>query len=54
MELALFYLFAVVAVLASLGVIGQRNPMHSVLLLIVSFAALAGPLHRVSTRRSPP
>ena len=42
MELALFYLFAVVAVLASLGVIGQKNPMHSVLLLIVSFAALAG------------
>jgi NADH-quinone oxidoreductase subunit J len=42
MELALFYLFAVVAVLASLGVIGQGNPMHSVLLLIVSFAALAG------------
>jgi NADH-quinone oxidoreductase subunit J len=42
MELALFYLFAVVAVLASLGVVGQKNPMHSVLLLIVSFAALAG------------
>jgi len=42
MELALFYLFAVVAVLASLGVIGQGNPMHSVMLLIVSFAALAG------------
>jgi NADH-quinone oxidoreductase subunit J len=42
MELALFYLFAVVAVVASLGVIGQKNPMHSVLLLIVSFGALAG------------
>jgi len=29
-------------VLASLGVIGQRNPMHSVMLLITSFGALAG------------
>ena len=37
-----FYLFAALAVLASLGVIGQRNPMHSVMLLIVSFGALAG------------
>ena len=27
---------------ASLAVIGQRNPMHSVLLLIVSFGGLAG------------
>lgn len=38
----LFYLFAVITVLCSLGVIGQRNPMHSVLLLIGSFVALAG------------
>src|SRR5918999_1422820 len=37
-----FYIFAALAVLASLGVIGQRNPMHSVMLLIVSFGALAG------------
>ena len=37
-----FYIFASIAVLASLGVIGQRNPMHSVMLLIVSFGALAG------------
>jgi len=37
-----FYGFATVAILASLGVIGQRNPMHSVMLLIVSFGALAG------------
>ncbi len=37
-----FYIFAVIAVLASLGVVGQRNPMHSVMLLIVSFGALAG------------
>ena len=38
----LFYLFAVLAVACSLGVIGQRNPMYSVLLLIGSFVALAG------------
>lgn len=42
MHPALFYLFAAIAVLCSLGVIGQRNPMHSVLLLIGSFVALAG------------
>ena len=37
----LFLLFAAVAVAASLAVVLGRNPMHSVLLLIVSFAALA-------------
>jgi NADH-quinone oxidoreductase subunit J len=37
-----FYVFATIAVLASIGVIGQRNPMHSVMLLILSFGALAG------------
>jgi NADH-quinone oxidoreductase subunit J len=37
----LFYAFAAVAVAASLAVVLGRNPMHSVLLLIVSFAALA-------------
>jgi NADH-quinone oxidoreductase subunit J len=37
-----FYVFAIIAILASLGVVGQRNPMHSVMLLIVSFGALAG------------
>jgi NADH-quinone oxidoreductase subunit J len=41
-ELLLFYGFAALAVGASLLVIGQRNPMYSVLLLIASFAALAG------------
>ncbi len=40
--MTLFYLFAAVAVLASLLVIAQRNPMYSVLLLIVSFGALSG------------
>jgi len=38
----LFYVFATIAVVASLGVVGQRNPMYSVLLLIGSFVALAG------------
>ncbi len=37
-----FWVFAVVAVAASVLVIGQRNPMYSVLLLIVSFGALSG------------
>jgi NADH-quinone oxidoreductase subunit J len=37
-----FYIFGAIAVLASAGVIGQRNPMHSVMLLITSFGALAG------------
>jgi NADH-quinone oxidoreductase subunit J len=41
MTLILFYVFGGIAVLASLLVIGQRNPMYSVLLLIVSFGALA-------------
>jgi NADH-quinone oxidoreductase subunit J len=40
--LALFYLFATVAVVASLLVIAQRNPIYSVLLLIASFGALSG------------
>jgi len=42
MESILFYVFAGVTVIASLLVIGQRNPMYSVLLLIVSFGGLAG------------
>jgi len=41
-ELLIFYAFAALAVIASLAVVLGRNPMHSVLLLIVSFAALAG------------
>ncbi|MFB3854969.1 MAG: NADH-quinone oxidoreductase subunit J [Vicinamibacterales bacterium] len=41
-ESLLFYVFAAGAVVASLMVIGQRNPIYSVLLLIASFAALAG------------
>jgi NADH-quinone oxidoreductase subunit J len=41
-ETLVFYLLAGLAVIASALVIGQRNPMYSVLLLIASFAALAG------------
>ena len=42
METAAFYIFAAIAVVASLLVVGQRNPMYSVMLLITSFGALAG------------
>jgi NADH-quinone oxidoreductase subunit J len=42
MDVAAFYVFAALAVLASLFVVAQRNPMHSVMLLITSFGALAG------------
>jgi NADH-quinone oxidoreductase subunit J len=38
----LFYVFAAIAVVASLLVIAQRNPVYSVLLLIASFGALSG------------
>jgi NADH-quinone oxidoreductase subunit J len=40
--MTLFYLFAAVAVLTSLLVVFQRNPVYSVLLLIGSFGALSG------------
>jgi NADH-quinone oxidoreductase subunit J len=42
MDALFFWVFAAVAVIASLLVVGQRNPMYSVLLLIVSFGALSG------------
>jgi NADH-quinone oxidoreductase subunit J len=42
MDVFAFYIFAAIAIIASLMVVGQRNPMHSVVLLIVSFGALAG------------
>jgi NADH-quinone oxidoreductase subunit J len=42
METAAFYIFAVITVAASIGVVGQRNPMYSVMLLITSFGGLAG------------
>src|SRR6476660_7262139 len=42
MDRIVFYLFAGITVLASLGVVSSKNPMHSVMMLIVSFGALAG------------
>ena len=41
-ELFGFYVFAAIAVVSSLLVVGQPKPMHSVMLLIVSFGALSG------------
>jgi NADH-quinone oxidoreductase subunit J len=41
-ETLVFYLLAGLAILTSALVIGQRNPMYSVMLLIASFGALAG------------
>ncbi len=38
----LFYLFASVAVFASLGVITARNPLHAVLFLVLAFVSSAG------------
>src|SRR5262245_39541604 len=38
----MFYVFGGIAVVASLLVIAQRNPIYSVLLLIASFGALSG------------
>jgi NADH-quinone oxidoreductase subunit J len=38
----LFYLLSGVAIVASALVIGQRNPMYSIMLLIASFGALSG------------
>src|ERR1043165_2941943 len=40
-ETILFYLFSVMAIVASALVIGQRNPMYSIMLLITSFGALS-------------
>ena len=42
MDAILFWVLAAGAVTASVLVIGQRNPMYSVLLLIASFGALSG------------
>ena len=42
LNLILFYAFAAIAVVSTLLVIAQSNPIYSVLLLIASFMALAG------------
>ena len=41
-EIVTFYLLAGLAIVGSALVIGQRNPMYSVMMLILAFAALAG------------
>jgi NADH-quinone oxidoreductase subunit J len=40
-ESLLFYGFSTLAIVASVLVVGQRNPMYSVMMLIASFGALA-------------
>jgi NADH-quinone oxidoreductase subunit J len=42
MSEVLFYVFGGIAVVASALVIGQSNPMYSVLLLVASFGAISG------------
>jgi NADH-quinone oxidoreductase subunit J len=42
MDAVFFWLCGAMTVVASVLVVGQRNPMYSVLLLIVSFAGLCG------------
>jgi NADH-quinone oxidoreductase subunit J len=42
MSEVLFYVFGAFAVITSALVIGQSNPMHSVLLLVASFGAISG------------
>ena len=41
MDLFVFYLFAVIAVLAAVGVVALRNPVYSALSLAVVFVSLA-------------
>jgi NADH-quinone oxidoreductase subunit J len=41
-ELLFFYVFGAIAIVASILVIAQKNPIYSVLLLIGSFGALSG------------
>ena len=42
LETLIFYVFSGLAIGASAFVVGQRNPMYSVMMLIASFGALAG------------
>ena len=42
MDVIAFFVFAAIAIIASVIVIGQGNPMYSVMSLIGSFGALAG------------
>src|ERR1700743_1003129 len=42
LELAAFWLFATILILSAIMVIGARNPVHSVLFLILAFFNAAG------------
>ncbi len=42
MEIIVFYLFAAIAVIAALGVVGLRNPVYAALCLAVVFVSFAG------------
>ena len=42
MDVLFFWIFAVVAIVSAVLVVGQRNPMYSVLLLVVMFMAFSG------------
>lgn len=42
MELTLFYIFGGIAVLASLGLVTGRNPVHSALFMVIVFFIVAG------------
>lgn len=41
-DLLLFYLFAAITVVGALAVIGQRNPVYSVMAIVGSFCGLSG------------
>jgi NADH-quinone oxidoreductase subunit J len=40
-DAVLFYVFAAIAVLSALAVIGQRNPMYSAFALVVTLCSVA-------------
>lgn len=41
-DLLLFYLFAAITVVGALAVVGQRNPVYSVMAIVGSFCGLSG------------
>jgi NADH-quinone oxidoreductase subunit J len=41
-EVILFWILAAVSILSAIGVVAAKNPVHSVLLLIVTFFSIAG------------
>ena len=51
-ETLIFYLLSGLAIVTSVLVIGQRNPMYSVMLLIASFGALADDQRRRDNRQA--